>query len=79
MHNDNKRKEECEYFKTLKYISSSSFSPLFASIPDQERAQILINTLNERFGGEDKYLCASFDTTSEQFNPKKYWRGPIWI
>jgi len=65
--------------KPLKYISSSSFSPLFACIPDQERAQILINTLNKRFGGEDKYLCASFDTTSKQFNPKKYWRGPIWI
>jgi glycogen debranching enzyme len=30
-----------------------------------------------KFGGDD--MCASFDPTSERFNPKKYWRGPVWI
>lgn len=65
--------------KLLNYISSSSFSPLFANIPSPERAQILVNTLNKKFGGKDKYLCASFDPTNNLFNPKKYWRGPVWI
>ncbi len=63
----------------IRQISSSSFSPLYAGIPDAERANILVQTMLERFGDKDKYLCASFDPTSERFNPKKYWRGPVWI
>lgn len=65
--------------KPIRLISSSSFSPLFANIPSVERAETLLSTMLDKFGGEDKYLCASFDPTSERFNPKKYWRGPVWI
>ncbi len=65
--------------KPIRHISSSSFSPLFASIPDQERAEILLKTMMDKFGGDDKYLCASFDPESDRFNPRKYWRGPVWI
>ena len=32
-----------------------------------------------KFGGDSMYLLASFDPTSDKFNPKKYWRGPVWI
>ena len=39
----------------------------------------MVKTLIKKFGGEDRYLCASFDPESDRFNPKKYWRGPIWI
>ena len=65
--------------KPIRQISSSSFSPLFANIPDKERAHKLVETMMGKFGGEDKYLCASFDPSSDRFNPKKYWRGPVWI
>ena len=65
--------------KAIRHICSSSFSPLFANIPDNERAKILVKTMLDKFGGDDKYLCASFDPTNERFNPKKYWRGPVWI
>tara|TARA_R110002111_G_scaffold225896_2_gene287622 strand:- start:433 stop:1743 length:1311 start_codon:yes stop_codon:yes gene_type:complete len=65
--------------KPLRYVSSSSFSPLFANIPTQERAEALVQTMMDKFGNEDQYLCASFDPTHERFNPKKYWRGPVWI
>ncbi|MEP0304412.1 MAG: trehalase family glycosidase, partial [Maribacter dokdonensis] len=63
----------------IRHITSSSFSPLFAHIPSEERAQVLVKTMMEKFGGEDKYLCASFDPTDDRFNPRKYWRGPVWI
>ena len=63
----------------ISLISSSSFSPLFCGAPDKSLSKKLIETLVEKFGDENKYLCASFDTTSDKFNPKKYWRGPIWI
>ena len=49
------------------------------NIPNKDRAEIIVNTLIHKFGGEDKYLCASFDPDSDRFNPRKYWRGPVWI
>jgi len=36
-------------------------------------------TFNSKLFDEELGLCASFDPTSERFNPKKYWRGPVWI
>ena len=65
--------------KHINEISSSSFAPLYAGIPSQEQAQILVDTMLRKFGGEDRYLCASYDPESSKFNPKKYWRGPVWI
>jgi glycogen debranching enzyme len=65
--------------KPLNYISSSSFTPLYAGIPTKENAEILVKTMLEKFGNDDQYLCASFDPTSEKYNPRKYWRGPVWI
>tara|TARA_B100001146_G_C16200585_1_gene444293 strand:- start:8513 stop:9835 length:1323 start_codon:yes stop_codon:yes gene_type:complete len=68
--------------RPLRYLSSSSFTPLFAGIPTQEQAEKLCaNLKNGRFDGSQKerYLCASFDPTSDRYNSEKYWRGPIWI
>lgn len=65
--------------RPISYLTSSSFTPLFAGIPDAERAQQITEVLLERFGGDQRYLCASFDPVHEKFNPKKYWRGPVWI
>jgi len=65
--------------RPLKYVSSSSFSPLYAGIPDKEKADIIVKTMMDNFGNRDQYLCASFDPTSERYDPKKYWRGPVWI
>jgi glycogen debranching enzyme len=39
----------------------------------------MVKVMMEKFGGEHQFLCASFDPTSERFNPKKYWRGPVWV
>ena len=65
--------------KQIEHLSSSSFAPLFSNIPTKEHAEVMVKTLIKKFGGEDRYLCASFDPESDRFNPKKYWRGPIWI
>tara|TARA_R110002049_G_scaffold93391_1_gene230891 strand:- start:1109 stop:2419 length:1311 start_codon:yes stop_codon:yes gene_type:complete len=65
--------------KQIEFLSSSSFAPIFADIPNQERAEIIVKTMMDKFGSEDRYLCASFDPDSDRFNPKKYWRGPVWI
>ena len=65
--------------KPLRYLSSSSFAPLFAGLPSKERAAKMVKVVLDKFGGEHQYLCASFDPESERFNPKKYWRGPVWV
>lgn len=65
--------------RQLNYVSSSSFVGLFAGIPDAERAHKMVKTLIDKFGSDSHYLCASFDTSHKKFNPKKYWRGPVWI
>ncbi|WP_299553493.1 trehalase family glycosidase [Seonamhaeicola sp.] len=65
--------------RPLRFLSSSSFAPLFANIPGKERADNMIKVMMNKFGKESQYLCASFDPDSERFNPKKYWRGPVWI
>lgn len=65
--------------KPLPHLSSSSFSPLFAGIPDKERASIMVEVMMDKFGGDHQYLCASFDPTNKRYNPRKYWRGPVWI
>ncbi|NNE76604.1 MAG: glycoside hydrolase, partial [Pricia sp.] len=65
--------------RPIRLLTSSSFSPLSTNIPGKERAEIMVRTMLKRFGGDDKYLCASFDPTDDLFNPRKYWRGPIWI
>ncbi|GGG18269.1 hypothetical protein GCM10011344_18630 [Dokdonia pacifica] len=63
----------------MPYITSSSFAPLYAGIPNEDQAKQLLNVLLQKFRGEGQYLCASFDPTSPLYNPKKYWRGPIWM
>jgi glycogen debranching enzyme len=63
----------------IMYCSSSSFSPIFAGIPDRERAKIMLKTMLDSFGSEHMYLCASFDPRHKKFDSQRYWRGPVWI
>ncbi|MEO0573264.1 MAG: trehalase family glycosidase [Bacteroidota bacterium] len=65
--------------KQLPYICSSSFAPLFSAAPDKIKIERLVTNLTDRFGGKGRYLCASFDPDHSRFNPRKYWRGPVWI
>ena len=65
--------------KPIRYISSSSFAPIFAGIPSKEQVEKLVNTMLSKFDGDNLYLCASFDPTHKKYNPIKYWRGPVWV
>lgn len=63
--------------------ASSGLVPLFAHIPSPEQAQQLVDRLTgPTFSGtpdQQLYLCPSYNPTSKKFNPKKYWRGPVWV
>ncbi|GHO60851.1 amylo-alpha-1,6-glucosidase [Ktedonobacter robiniae] len=62
--------------------SVAGFVPLFASIPDQARAQRMYTYLNsEAFSPlhEAIYAVPSYDRLTAEFSPNRYWRGPVWI
>jgi neutral trehalase len=69
--------------RKLEAVSSSSFIPLFAGIPSPAIAREMVahHFDRGRFSGsrDAYYLCASFDPTSEAFDPGRYWRGPVWV
>lgn len=58
---------------------SGGLMPLFAGVCTDEQAGKLIATLMESFGSNGFTLCSSTAVDEPQFNPVKYWRGPIWI
>ena len=61
---------------------AAGFTPLFAGVPDRERAIKIRERLNSRsFCRLDDVCLAvpSYDKEKPGFSPNRYWRGPIWI
>lgn len=59
-----------------------SFVPLFAGIPDEERARRMVDGLKgPGFGLSDEKIqpVPSYDRYGFGFAPIQYWRGPVWI
>ena len=53
--------------------------PLFAGIPTPEQAKKMADKIESTFIlNENWFLCPSYSPNSLDFDPKKYWRGPIW-
>ena len=62
--------------------SAAGFTPLYAGIPGRGDAQRLVEHLDSRCFCEldaSCYAVPSFDREQPAFDPKRYWRGPIWI
>ncbi|TAE50486.1 MAG: glycoside hydrolase family 37 [Bacteroidetes bacterium] len=56
--------------------------PLFAGIADAERAARMQALMTgPDFSGSDaaNALCPSLAYTDPEFNPERYWRGPVWV
>ena len=55
---------------------AACFLPLVAGVATQAQAEALVGHLTayDGFSG-----VPSFDPSQEAFEPKKYWRGPVWI
>jgi neutral trehalase len=66
----------------LRVYVAAGFSPLFAGIPDENRARFMLNgpencglSLREK----DAYPVPSYDRYGYGFSPVQYWRGPVWV
>jgi neutral trehalase len=60
----------------------SGFLPLYAGIPDINRADKMMEYLNTAsFCRLDKecFAAPSYDKKSADYSTQKYWRGPIWM
>src|SRR5918996_3202100 len=59
-----------------------NFVPLFAGIPDEERAGRMVGALEDAgFGLSDESITPvpSYDRYGFAFFPTRYWRGSVWI
>jgi hypothetical protein len=59
-----------------------NFVPLFAGIPDEERAKRMVSALEDAgFGLSDESITPvpSYDPYGFAFFPTRYWRGSVWI
>jgi mannosylglycerate hydrolase len=59
-----------------------NFVPLFAGIPDEDRARRMVGALEGAgFGLTDESITPvpSYDRYGFAFFPTRYWRGPVWI
>jgi hypothetical protein len=64
------------------YFGPNLAGPLFAGIPDEDRAKRMLDTLeNVGFGLSDENITPipSYDMRGFGFDPERYWRGPVWI
>jgi len=63
--------------------TSASFMPLFAGAASEDQAEILYNTINSlsfcALHQGNCFTIPNYDMTKKDFDPKNYWRGPVWI
>ena len=57
--------------------TSAGFLPLFAGLPDEMQARSMAAEL-ERWRQHVHYLVPSLAPGHPQFEPQRYWRGPVW-
>jgi hypothetical protein len=64
------------------YFGPNLAGPLYAGIPDRDRAKRVLDTLeNDGFGLSDEHITPipSYDVHGSGFSEERYWRGPVWI
>jgi glycogen debranching enzyme len=61
----------------------ATFTPLFAGVPDAARAERLVAHLRDPDAyapdRRTRYYLPSASKSSPLFEPRRYWRGPVWI
>jgi hypothetical protein len=68
--------------RPIQVYVAPNYAPLFAGIPDEERASLMLEGLNSPgFGLADESISPvpSYDRYGFGFFPVRYWRGPVWV
>jgi mannosylglycerate hydrolase len=64
------------------YFGPNLVGPLYAGIPDEQRAKRMVDTLENAgyyLSDEEITSVPSYDIHGFGFSPIRYWRGPVWI
>lgn len=64
--------------ETIRVRTFEGFMPLYAGTAAPERAAALAATAR-RWGERVRYLLPSTDPDDPRFEPRRYWRGPVWL
>ena len=70
--------------KSIPVNTSCTFMPFFAGLPSKEQAQRLIEEHllkpgEYALGGEVRHWITSTAKNEPTWEPRRYWRGPVWI
>jgi hypothetical protein len=70
--------------KNVRVNTAATFLPLFGGLAGAQRAQHLIedNLLNQDEyapAGDVRHWCTTTSRTEPSWEPRRYWRGPVWI
>jgi hypothetical protein len=69
--------------KHIHKATAASFMPFFAGAPSKSQADILYSHLDSlsfcALHQGNCFTIPNYDMTMEDFDPKNYWRGPVWI
>jgi glycogen debranching enzyme len=70
--------------KPIPVNTASTFLPLFAGLPSKEQAQRLVdehllNPAEYAPNGEARHWVTTTAQTEPTWEPRRYWRGPVWI
>ena len=68
--------------RKIQVYVAPNFVPLYAGVPDKERAGRMVDALEGAgFGLADESVTPvpSYDRYGYGFDPVRYWRGPVWI
>lgn len=65
----------------MPHHSIVSFMPLVAPGIDRDKAHLTVHAMDDirHCRRQPCYPLPSFDLHDEEFDPRRYWRGPIWI
>ena len=68
----------------IRVNTASTFLPLFGGLPTQEQARRLVeehllNQAEYAAAGEIKYRVTTTAKSEPTWEPRRYWRGPVWI
>lgn len=70
--------------RQLQEATAMTLSPLFAGVADEREAGRLVrdNLLQPKHywpGHSSRFLLPSTAKSSQHFEPRRYWRGPVWL
>lgn len=69
--------------RRLPTATAASFMPLFAAAADSGQAAILYERINSvsfcALHQGNCFTIPNFDMNRDEFDPRNYWRGPVWI